>query len=89
MTHNNFERAVLISKQIKSIEGNIKRAEYTQNESFVMRSLYLNGNGFETIEIPESLFRIIGKLIISENQQELMKLKNEFETLWATINKVA
>lgn len=75
------ERAILISQQIKRIEGNIKRAEYTQNESVVTRSTYLNGNGFEAIEIPESLFRIIGKLIISEYQQELMKLKNEFETL--------
>ena len=81
MTHDNLERAILISEQIKSIEGNIKRAEYTQNESVVIRSTYLNGNGFETIEIPESLFRIIGKLIISEYQQELNKLKKEFETL--------
>ena len=81
MTHDNLEKAILISKQIKSIEENIKRAEYTQNESVVIRSTYLNGNGSETIEIPESLFRIIGKLIISEYQQELNKLKKEFETL--------
>lgn len=81
MTHDNLERAILISQQIKSIEGNIKQAEYTQNESVVIRSIYLNGNGFEAIEIPKSLFRIIGKLIISEYQQELNKLKKEFEQL--------
>lgn len=81
MTHEKLERANLISREIRNIESNIKRAEYTQDESVVTRSTYLNGNGFEAIEIPASLFRIVGKLIISEYQQTLIELKKEFENL--------
>lgn len=81
MTQENLKKAILISERIQNIKKNIKQAEYTQNESVVVRETYLSGNGFDTIIIPDSLFRIIGKLIISEYQHELINLENQFEAL--------
>ena len=71
-----------IAKEIENCKANIKAANYTQSESVVIRKTYLNVNGLEkSIEVPESLFRIVGKLILSEYNQKLIELENELQSL--------
>jgi hypothetical protein len=77
-----LKRINKISEEIENCEANIKRANYTQNEEVVIRETYLKVNGLnESIEVPKSLFRIVGKLILSEYQQKLIELENELMSI--------
>ena len=72
----------IIAKEIEHCKSNIQKANYTQSENVVLRSTYLKVNGLdESIEVPESLFRIVGKLVLSEYQQKLIELEKEFMSL--------
>jgi hypothetical protein len=81
MTIEQLEKANAIKDQIERCELNIKRVSYTQIENFVPRITELHCHGTEAVEIPDSLFRVIGKLILSEHNQNLIELKNEFNSL--------
>ena len=71
-----------ISKEIENCKANIKAANYTQSESVLIRKTYLKVNGLEeSIEVPESLFRVIGKLILSEYNQKLIELERDLASL--------
>jgi hypothetical protein len=71
-----------IAAEIKTCNANIIMASYTQNDAVVIRKTYLKVNGLnEDIVVPESLFRIIGKLVLSEYQQKLIHLENELKDL--------
>lgn len=71
-----------IADDIESCKTHIERVAYTQVGNVVPRKTYLviPGNTGE-IEIPASLFRVIGKLILSEHQQKLIELEKEFDAL--------
>lgn len=78
MNLEQLEKCNKISEEIENCKANIKMANYTQNEGVVIRKTYLKVNGLdESIEIPESLFRIVGKLVLSEHQQKLIELEKE------------
>lgn len=81
MKTETLSKAQEINERIQEVKENIKKAEYSQIETVVERVTYLNVHGAGRIIIPKSLFRIIGKLIIAENQQELSVLEKEFEKL--------
>jgi hypothetical protein len=82
MNLEQLEKGNKIAKEIESCKAMIKAANFTQLESVKIRKTYLRVNGLdESIEVPESLFRVIGKLILSEHNQKLMELENEFEQL--------
>ena len=71
-----------IAKEIENCKANIIAANYTQSEKVAIRETHLNVNGIEGgIEVPASLFRIIGKLILSEYQTKLIDLENELQSL--------
>ena len=75
-------RANKLIDQINDCERNIERANYTQSENVQIRETLLRVNGLDAdIEIPETLFRVIGKLILSEYNQKLIELKKEFDEL--------
>ena len=77
-----LEKGNKIAKKIENCKANIKAANYTQAESVVVRKTYLKVNGLEeSIEVPESLFRVIGKLILSEYNQKLIELESELQSL--------
>ncbi len=77
-----LQKANEIKKQIEKLNENIKDASYTQNESISGRQMYITWNGCQNpILAPSELWRTIGKLIITVNQSELMKLEKEFEAL--------
>lgn len=82
MNLEQLEKGNRIAKEIENCKANIKGANYTQSESVVIRKTYLSVNGLEeSIEVPESLFRVVGKLILSEYNQKLIELKKELKYL--------
>lgn len=78
MTQEKLLKLNELSEQIGKCQINIQRALLTQSESFIPRSVWLLGNGVQEIEVPESLFRLIGKLVLSEWNQRLIDLQKEF-----------
>lgn len=81
MKTETLSKAQEINKRIQELKENIKKADYTQIETVVERVTSLNVYGAGDITIPKSLFRIIGKLIVAENQIELAALEKEFDEL--------
>jgi hypothetical protein len=82
MTQEQIETGKSILKKIDFYEREIKKIAYTQSPSVIERDMYLRWNGSESDSvIPESLFRIIGKLVLSEYNQKLIELKKELENL--------
>jgi hypothetical protein len=81
MNLEQLEKGNKIAKEIENCKANIKAANYTQSENVVIRKTYLKVNGLdESIEVPESLFRIVGKLILSEYNQKLIELESELQS---------
>ena len=71
-----------IYKDIAKCNLNIQRANYTQAEDVLIRETYLTVNGIkDVVEVPKSLFRTIGKLILSEYEKQLIELQKEFDEL--------
>lgn len=82
MNLEQLEKGNKIAQEIENCKANIKAANYTQSESVVIRKTYLKVNGLEEIiEVPESIFRVVGKLILSEYNQKLIELERELEAL--------
>ena len=82
MNLEQLEKGNKIFEQIKNCKANIKAANYTQSENVFPRKAYLKFNGIEeSIEVPESLFRIIGKLILAEHNQKLIALESELQSV--------
>jgi len=82
MNTETLERANAIRKRIKVCKENIEMAEYTQSEDIVVREMLCKFNGYRTeMTIPPSLWRVVGKLVLAEYQQELNALESEFQNL--------
>jgi hypothetical protein len=82
MNLEQLEKGNKIAKEIQNCKANIKAANYTQLENVVIRKTYLKVNGLEeSIEVPENLFRIVGKLILSEYNQKLLEFESELKSL--------
>jgi hypothetical protein len=82
MTYEQLEKAKEIASQIEQCKENLKKANFTQYPNVVERRSYFKFYGIdEDIEVPETLFRTIGKLIISEWQQKLSEYEKEFKDL--------
>lgn len=82
MTKEQLKKAEQLIKKIDIAKENIKWADYTQAENVLIRESRLSFNGIKgEITIPESLFRVVGKLILSEYNQELIELEKQFTEL--------
>lgn len=82
MNLEQLEKANAILKEIEEVKENIIGAKYTQSEDIPIRETYLKVNGLAScISVPESLFRVVGKLILAENQLRLIELEKQFEAL--------
>jgi len=77
-----FNRAMDLQRDIYDCQKNYERAAYTQGENVAIRKTYLRVNGLEEeIEVPETLFRIIGKLVMAEYDEKCNRLQKEFDAL--------
>jgi hypothetical protein len=82
MTQEQVQRGKSILNEIDFYEREIKKISYTQHTTVVERSMYLRWNGSESDAIiPAPLFRVVGKLVLSEYNQKLIELKKELENL--------
>lgn len=82
MNLEQLQKANKIAEQIEVCKANIKMANFTQSEDVTIRKTYLSVNGLNnSIEIPKSLFRIVGKLVLSEYQQRLIELEKELKSI--------
>jgi len=82
MTEEQLNKARILKREITPIEGYIKILEWTQSESVEPRSIRMAFNGSDNeIWIPETLFKIVCKLVLTEHKCTLDKLKKEFEDL--------
>jgi len=84
MNIETLQRATAIQERIKFVREQIKHAEYTQADHVVPREMGYGFNGLppnERIVIPETLWRVVGKLVWAEYQQELNVLEIEFQNL--------
>jgi hypothetical protein len=80
MTKEQLEKANEIFEDIEFCKKNIEAAKYTQFDNVAIRRTWLKIDGTETeIEVPKSLFRVIGKIILVEHENEFAKLLKEFE----------
>ena len=82
MTVEQLEKAKKLQEQIEVVKTNITNAKYTQFPEVVVRKSYLRFHGIEgEIEVPETLFRLIGRAILSEYNMKLSNLEKEFNAL--------
>ncbi len=82
MNLTQLELANKLAREIENCKSNIEKSKYTQSENVEIRETYLKVNGLDGgIEIPKSLFRSIGKLILSEYEKKLSELEKEFQAL--------
>ena len=82
MNAEQLEKGNHIAEEIKKCKANIEAASYMINENVALRETYLSVHGTNNgIAVPESLFRVMGKLIMSEYNQKLIALEREFESL--------
>jgi hypothetical protein len=82
MNEEKLKRANELAKQIQETRENIRVAKLTQSENMPIRPMYIEFlQNTPKLIAPESLFRIIGKLIYHEENQKLIELENEFNNL--------
>ena len=82
MNTETLKRAIAITEQINFCKENIKKAEYTQADHVAAREMQCSFNGvLGSMCIPETLWRVVGKLVLVEYQQELNALETEFQNL--------
>ena len=82
MTEHKLKKCNELAKQIKEIENNIEISKFTQSENVPQRPMFIEFLGHDQVlKAPDTLFKIIGKLILNEYQQKLIKLETEFNNL--------
>jgi hypothetical protein len=81
MDSEKLRRANVLEEQIERCKENIKQAKWTQSESVAVREMHLKICSDKNVVVPETLFRIVGKLILVEHQQRLIELEKEFDSL--------
>lgn len=80
MTIEQLEKGKLLIKEISKTKENIEHTKYTQLENVVERQSFLRFDGTEIV-VPKSLFKIFGKLVLSEYNQKLIELEKELDSL--------
>jgi hypothetical protein len=82
MKEETLKKANELNDRLIKYKKSLKDVGYTQSENVVSRESYLNFNGIEdTVTVPASLFRTIGKLIQSEYIFEINKIKDQLDKL--------
>lgn len=82
MTNEKLQKANELKRQIDFIKKNIESCEKTQypETRTYGGTIHFNCSSLK-IDVPESLYRIVGKIILSEEIVRLEKLQKEFDSL--------
>jgi hypothetical protein len=83
MTEEKLKRCNKVASEIQRINAYLKSIKWMINEDVVERPIGITFSGCSCDEIvaPESLFRVIGRLLYNEYQQKLLDLEKEFWNL--------
>lgn len=84
MTQEQLEKSIKLQNKIDIAMRNHQGACYMVASTVVPRVSTLRFLGLDeddTIIIPESLFKMIGGILLREYEQELRQLKSEFDNL--------
>ncbi len=82
MNRDKVNKANELTKEIDSIKESIGKIVYTQKDGVKIRESRFTCLGLdEGVEIPEILFRKMGKIIEIELKSRLSELEEEFEAL--------
>ena len=82
MTQETLKKANELLLRLKVCQKNLDRIKYTQDENVLTRKGSFKCLGMDySVEVPENLFRIIGKLIQTEYTQEISELQKELDEL--------
>jgi hypothetical protein len=77
-----LEKANSLNEGIKICQMQIKILNYMVHNDVSERDSYLTFTGAKKdIIIPQSLFKVIGKIILAEYQHRINELENEFRNL--------
>jgi hypothetical protein len=80
MTEEKLKIANEILYDIKKLKEIVQSAEWMLSENVAIRESILSANGLR-LEVPETLFKIFGKLILNEYKIELLKLEDKFNNI--------
>lgn len=82
MTEKKLDDCNTLARKIRDTKSNVAIAKWMLSEDTPARSLLLPaGYAGTEIKIPESLFKIVAKLLYNEHQQNLLELEKEFWNL--------
>jgi hypothetical protein len=83
MSEEKLKRANELAREIYKIKNYLESIKWMINESVVERPVSITFSGCSSHEIiaPDSLFKVIGRLLYNEYQQKLMDLEKEFWNL--------
>jgi hypothetical protein len=83
MTEEKLKKCNKVAKEIETIKVYLESIKWMINDSVVERpiSITFSGCSCDQIVAPESLFRVIGRLLYNEYQQKLLDLEKEFWNL--------
>ena len=80
MEKEHLDEGIQLMNKIEKYKEELKKASYTQYLNVAPRCTYLKVYD-ETINVPEELFRIIGKLIVCEYETKIIELQEKFKKL--------
>lgn len=81
MKKENLKKANELIEEIEHAEESLRIAQWTQTENVLERVSRLSIGSGADIDVPKSLFKVIGKLILSEYVLRLAELQKEFDEL--------
>jgi len=82
MKRENAKKAVKIINRIEELNDSLEKAQWAISDSVSARYSYWSFDGDKgSVEIPESMFKAIGKLVITELQIEIAKLEDQWKEL--------
>lgn len=88
MTEETLKKANELANKLEEYKHNLKKIGYTQSENVTARRSYLSFNGIESsVEVPKTLFRVIGKLVEAEYIKEINELQKELNDLQCCLFK--
>ena len=81
MNLEQLEAAKKLAEQIEVCKTFIAKAKWTQYDNVKERPTVFKMEFDSEIVIPETLFKIFGKLLLAEYQQKLAELQKQFNDL--------
>jgi len=81
MNLENLQKAKKIESKLTNLKKDYESACYMTSSNIPERKSYLSYNSDDGLEVPESLFKVFGKLLTAEIKEQIESLEKELEEL--------